>query len=225
MYHSPVEDCYCKEAVILPLIYLIVLIYRNEFFVCQPKRCKAPLRSAVRGKSPKYSSCQKMSKSLQMIQSKIYFNGKRNKTEGKQLDTKNDLAVDVRVGHTIWNSKGSWWKWHIFGKIFMTNILIFHLVFLIFFTKAGTVISLNNSNCKWARGTEIAFRSGHYQIHKFEDIPVSLPSLETYTFFPRFLFFSSQTLIFSPWIPRITIQCHTLSGCSVFFFFFLVAIS
>lgn len=43
--------------------------------------------------------CQSLS--LQMIQSKIYFNGKRNKTEGKQLYTKNDLAVGVRVGHTI----------------------------------------------------------------------------------------------------------------------------
>jgi len=38
-----------------------------------------------------------------MIQCKIYFNGKRHKTASKQLYTKNDLAVDVRVGHTIWN--------------------------------------------------------------------------------------------------------------------------
>lgn len=36
-----------------------------------------------------------------MIQCKIYFNGKRNKTEGKQLYTKNDVAVDVRIGHKI----------------------------------------------------------------------------------------------------------------------------
>lgn len=36
-----------------------------------------------------------------MIQSKIFFNGKRNDTERKQLYTKNDLVVDARNGHTI----------------------------------------------------------------------------------------------------------------------------
>lgn len=34
-----------------------------------------------------------------MIQCKIYFNEKRNKTEGKQVYTKNDLPVDVRICH------------------------------------------------------------------------------------------------------------------------------
>lgn len=61
VHHSPVEEYYGKEAAILFIKYLILLIYSNDIFACQPK---SSIPSIVRERSLKYANRQKMLNSI-----------------------------------------------------------------------------------------------------------------------------------------------------------------